>query len=152
MGKALLSKLLIQLFADEWGSTLSLLVVWPEATQPWGLQGSMVGLMVTSKRPYTDRTFQDHCFHCSSPCGEPLLTHVSTGNPPTLIGCFGSISCEVTAPFLWVLVHARFCALQDWSPCFPQSCGRPIIKSHRPSRSNSLGIPSPFVGSPGYEA
>ena len=55
MGRALLSKLLIQLFADEWGCTVSLLVVWLEATQPWGLQGSMVGLMLTSKRPYTDR-------------------------------------------------------------------------------------------------
>ena len=29
---------------------LPLLVVWPEATQPWGLQA--LGLMVTSKRAY----------------------------------------------------------------------------------------------------
>ena len=36
--------------------------------------------------------------------------------------------------------------------CFPQSCGSPIIKSHRPSRSDSLRIPSPFVESPGWEA
>ena len=33
MGKALLSKALMQLSADGWDFTLSLLVVWPEATQ-----------------------------------------------------------------------------------------------------------------------
>ena len=35
---ALISKTLIQLSADGWGSPPSLLVVWPEATQPWSLQ------------------------------------------------------------------------------------------------------------------
>ena len=44
------------------------------------------------------------------------------------------------------------CAPQDWSLCFPQSSGRPTIKSHWSSRSDSLGIPSPFVRSPGWEA
>ena len=44
------------------------------------------------------------------------------------------------------------CALQDWSLCFPQSCGSLIIKSHWPARSDSLGIPSPFVRSPVWEA
>ena len=44
------------------------------------------------------------------------------------------------------------CDLQDWSFCFPQSFGSPIIKSHWPSRSDSLGIPNPFVESPGWEA
>ena len=43
------------------------------------------------------------------------------------------------------------CALQDWSLCFPHSCGRRVIKSHWPSRSDSLGSPSPFVGSPGWK-
>ena len=46
----------------------------------------------------------------------------------------------------------KFCALQDWSLCFPQSCESIIIKSHWPSKSDSLGIPSPFVRSPGWEA
>ena len=85
------------------------------------------------------------------PCSEPLPTHASTGGLPTLAGGFGSVSCGVTAPFFWVLVHARFCcALQDWSFCFPQSCESFVIKSHWASRSDSLGIPSPFV--PGCEA
>ena len=53
-------------------------------------------------------TFQDCRYQCPYPCGEPLLTHVSTGDPPTLAGRFGSVFCGVTAPFLWVLVHTRF--------------------------------------------
>ena len=43
------------------------------------------------------------------------------------------------------------CALQDWSLCFPQSCGSPVIKSCWPSKSDSLGIPSLFAGSPGWK-
>ena len=35
-------------------------------------------------------------------------------------------------------------ALQDWSLCFPQSSGRPIIKSCWPSRPDSMGITSPL--------
>jgi len=34
VGRAFLSKTLIQLSADGWGCTPSLVVVWPEATQP----------------------------------------------------------------------------------------------------------------------
>ena len=37
VGKAMLSKSSIQLSTDGWGCTSSLLVVWPEATHPWGL-------------------------------------------------------------------------------------------------------------------
>ena len=44
------------------------------------------------------------------------------------------------------------CALQDWSVCFPQSSGRPIIKSHWPWQPDSLRNPSPFVGCPGWGA
>jgi len=36
------------------------------------------------------------------PCGEPLQTRTSTGDPPALAGRFGSVSCGVTAPFFWV--------------------------------------------------
>ena len=45
--------------------------------------------------------------------GMPLPSHTSTGDPPTLVGGFGSVSYGVPAPFLWVLVHARLCALKD---------------------------------------
>ena len=37
VGRALLSKDLIQLSGDGRGCAPSLVVVWPEATQPWGL-------------------------------------------------------------------------------------------------------------------
>ena len=48
-------------------------------------------------------------FQCPCPCGEPLPTHTSTGDPPELAASFESISCGVTAPLLWVLVRAKFC-------------------------------------------
>ena len=38
VGRALLSKALIQFSTDGWDCTSSLVVVWPEVTQPWGLQ------------------------------------------------------------------------------------------------------------------
>ena len=38
VGRALLIKALIQLSADGWGYTPSLVVVWSEATQPLGLR------------------------------------------------------------------------------------------------------------------
>ena len=104
----------------------------------------------------TREPFLDCCCQCPYRWGEPLLTHFSTGDPPTLVSSFGSVSCGVTAPFLlssgsWCM-QDFVCALQDWSPCFPQSCGSPIIKSRWPSRSESLGIRSPFFRSPGWEA
>ena len=34
---------------------------------------------------------------------------------------------------------------------FPQSCVSPVIKSHWPLKSNSLGVLSPFARSPGWE-
>ena len=54
-------------------------------------------------------SFPDRCCPVPHPCGEPLLTHASTGDPPTRAGSFVSVSSGVTAPFLWVLVRARFC-------------------------------------------
>ena len=79
--------------------------------------------------------------------------------PPSLsqrlpnTGRSSSVSCRVTAPFSWVLVHTRFfyfifffCPLQE--PLLPQSCGRSVIKSHWPSKSDSLRILSPLSQTP----
>ena len=44
------------------------------------------------------------------------------------------------------------CVLQEWSLCFPQAYGSPVIKSHWPSDSDSLGIPRPLARCPGWEA
>ena len=75
-----------------------------------GSVGSMVGLMANSKGLIPSGTFPGYCCQCLRPCAEPLLIHASTGDPPTLpAGSFGSVSCGVTAPFLWVLVCTRFC-------------------------------------------
>ena len=52
VGRALLSKSLIQLSADKWGCYSSLLVVWPDSVL--GSIDSMVGLMGTSKRTYAN--------------------------------------------------------------------------------------------------
>ena len=43
MGKAVLSKALIQLSADQWGGAVFLLVIWPEMTQLCGLDGRVSG-------------------------------------------------------------------------------------------------------------
>ena len=63
----------------------------------------------------------------------------------------------VQSPVGSLLLSSRYsyaqdfvCALQDWSLCFPQYCGGLVIKSCWPSRSDSLGIPSPFVRSPAH--
>ena len=67
-----------------------------------GSTGSMVGLMVTSKRVYAKGQLP------VPPCGDPLPTHSSTGGPPILADSFGSVSCGATAS-LWVLVCTKFC-------------------------------------------
>ena len=48
----------------------------------------MVGLLVNSKRVYTKGDFP-----VPPSCGEPHLTHASTGGPPTLAGSFCPVSC-----------------------------------------------------------
>ena len=56
----------------------------------------------------------------------------------------------VSAPFFWLLVRISFvCALQE--SLFPHCLGSSVIKSHWPSKSDCLGILSPFAGSPDWE-
>ena len=47
----------------------------------------------------------------------------STGDTPALAGIFGSVSCGVTAPFLWVLVCRRPC----WCAPRPESLFPPVL-------------------------
>ena len=118
-----------------------------------GSTGSMVGLMMTWKKAHQGAPPRTAV---ASACDEPLLTHTSIGDPPTLLSRSGSVSCGwggVPAPFPWVLVCSRFCLCSpSGCLCFPQSCGSPVIKSHWPSQSDSREISSPFAGSPGWEA
>ena len=46
---------------------------------------------------------------CPQPCSRPPPTHASAGDSWTLQGKYGSVSCGVTAPFSWVLMHTSFC-------------------------------------------
>ena len=47
-----------------------------------------------------------YCYtQCPQPCSRPPLIYASAGDSWTLIGKSGSVSCRVTAPFSWVLVH-----------------------------------------------
>ena len=99
--------------------------------------GSMVGLVVTSKRVYAKGDLP-----VPLSCGESLPTHSSTGGPPTLAGSFGSVSCGATAS-LGVLADTEFCS------CSPklESLYPPVLwKSY-----NQISL-APFVGSPGWEA
>ena len=43
------------------------------------------------------------------PCSRPVSTHTSTRDSWTLTGKSASVSCGVTAPFSWILVHTSFC-------------------------------------------
>ena len=83
------------------------------------------------------------------PHSRSVLIHASAGHSGMLLGKFGSLSYGVIAPFSWVLVCTSFCCTLQESG--PQSCGSSVIKSHWPSKSSSLGILSPFAGSPGWE-
>ena len=63
-------------------------------------------IMVTSfKRPHA-------CTDALSPldpaAGHRQPLHAFDGDSWALMGMTGSVSCEVTAPFSWVLVHTRF--------------------------------------------
>ena len=64
--------------------------------------------------------------HCPQPCSR--LPHASAGDSWILTGNSGSVSCGVTAPLSWVLVHTGLCLCPP-RVCFPvlykfwQLCG-----------------------------
>ena len=117
-----------------------------------GSVGSVVGLMATFKRNYAKEDLLGLLLPVPRPCGQALPAHASTGGLPTLAGSFGSVSCGVTAPLLWSWCVYNFVCASKTGVCFLQSCGSPIIKSCWASQTDSLGILSPFVGSPGWES
>jgi len=99
VGRALLSKAVIQLSADGWGFDPSLL---------FGLRQHCPGVYRLYGRVNGDLqeglcqggAFPDCYCQCLHPRGEPLATHASTGDPSTPAGSFGLVSCGVRAPFL----------------------------------------------------
>ena len=100
MGRAMLNKSLIQFSVDGWSCVPFLLF---DLRPKYG-GGNQDSGDFLQKVPCT------HCHtQCPQPCSRPLLTHASTGDSWTLTGKSGSVSCGVTAPFSWVLVHTSFC-------------------------------------------
>ena len=99
MGRAILSKSLIQFSVDGWGCVASLLF---DLRTNYGGGNEENGNLLQNV-PCT------HCYtQCPQPCSRPPLTHASTGNSWTLPDKSRSVSCGVTAPFSWVLVPTRF--------------------------------------------
>ena len=54
---------------------------------------------------------------------QAMLTHASAGDSWTLTAKSGSVSCGVTAPFSWVLVHTTFCL------CLQESVSQSCVSS-----------------------
>ena len=85
-----------------------------------------------------------HCYtQCPQPCSRPPLTHASARDSWTLTGKSGSVSCGVTAPFSWVLVHTRLCLCPP-RICFPKSCvssGGSIVGLMLTSSQRAYAIP-----------
>ena len=109
--------------------------------------------MVISKRAYTKGHLPGLLLPVPPSQGEPLVLHASDGDPPTLAGRFGSVSCGVTAPFSWVLVHARFCL---WLPIV-QSLFLPVLWKSCSQIPLAFKVrlhddSSPFAGSGSWEA
>ena len=111
--------------------------------------GSMVELMVTSKRAF----IKDDHPRLLLPVSQSLWW--APADPHLNRKPFILVQSSVESLFLssgfWC-AQIFVCALQDWILCFPQCCRSPIVKSYWSLRSSSLGIPSLFLGSPGREA
>ena len=108
----MLSKSLIQFSFEGWGFVPSL---WFDVRPNYGRGNEDNGALL-QKAP---------CRHCNSqcpqPCSRPLPTDTSARDSWTLMNKFGSVSCGITAPFSWVLVHTRFCLCPP-RVCFPVLC------------------------------
>ena len=92
LGRAMLSKSLIQFSVDGWGCVPFLLF---DLRPNYGGGNENNGDLL-QKVP---------CMHCHTqcprPCSRPPLTHTSTRDSWTLMGKSRSVSCGVTAPFSW---------------------------------------------------
>ena len=113
-------------------------------------KSSMVGLLVTSRRTSANTRLPGLLLPVPLSSQQATVGTHSTEDPHTLTGSLaqGPLSSQLLP--LGCGAHKVLC-LSSKSLCFPQSCGHSIIKSHWPSESDPLGIPSPFAGSPGWE-
>ena len=86
-----------------------------------------------------------YLYQCPCPHSELLLAPVSLGDPPRPVDRSDWGSCKITAFSLGPGTNEslRVCALQEWSFCFSQPCGVPVIKPHWLSKPSALGAPLP---------
>ena len=112
MGRAMLSKFLIQFSVDGRGCVPSLL---------FDLGPNYGGGSEDNGDDLLQNVLCMHCYtQCPQPCSRPPPTHASTRDSWTLTGKSGSVPCGVTAPFSWDLVHkVLFVPSQS---LFPRSC------------------------------
>ena len=131
MGRAMLSKSLIQFSVDGQGCVSSLLF----DLRPNDGKGNEDNDDLLQKVPcYTQRPL---------PCSRPPPTHTSTGDSWTLISKSGSVSCQVTAPFCWVLGMHKVLFV-PFKSLFPQSCvnsGTSIVGLIVTSSKRAYAIP-----------
>ena len=105
MGRAVLKKSLIQFSVDGQGCVPSLLF---DLRPKYGGGDEDNGDLL-HKVPG-----MHCCIHCPPPCSGLPATHASPGEPWTLTGKSGSVSCGVTAPFSGSWRARGFvCALQE---------------------------------------
>ena len=111
MGRAMLSKSLIQFSVDGSGCVPSFLF---DLRPNYG-RGNEDNGDLLQKVPC-----MHCCTECPQPCSRPPPTHASARDSWTLTGKSGSVSCGVAAPFSWVLVYKVL--LVPSKSLFPQSC------------------------------
>ena len=119
MGRAMLSKSWIQVSVDGWGCVPFLL---------FDLRPNYGG----GNEDNCDLLQKVLCTHCCTLCpwlcSRSLPIHASARDSWIFISkSRPHISCEVTFPFFWVLLHTRFCLCPP-RVCFPS----PVLSSVRP--------------------
>ena len=144
----LLCKTLIQFSADGWA-------VFPPYSLAWSSPvlesaGSMIWLKSSKMTHANASASQDCCCQRPLPHNRPLLTCLQDQRLP-------NTQRQVSLGLLWD--HCSFPLGPGaykvlFVPCkrlFPQSCGNSVIKFCWPSKSDFLGIPSPFTRSSSWE-
>ena len=142
------------LSANGWVCFLSLLFVWPEASQNWSLQAVGWGQVLVPKwqspRKLTLMNISwDICHQCPFPHSEPQLTSASPGDPPREAGKSGLGSHRVTAFALGAGVHETLCVASEIGVSVsPSSVGLPAGLQSQMLWGLLLLLPDPQAGGP----
>ena len=98
-------------------------------------------------------TFQNFCHQCPCPHGEPQPPPASAGDPLTLVGRSGSVSCGGHYSFPWVPMHTLLCVCPPrveslFPPVLSKSCSQ-ISLAFKVwfSRNSSSRCQTPRLGS-----